>query len=396
LRDPDALVIRYGELALKGGNRRRYEQILRRNVAKALKPLGEVEVSVAHARILAYPKQRAMAMARRAAEVFGVTSVSPAYRVEANVEAICAQAGEVLDDYFARTIRGATLRFRVRVKRADKAFPMRSGELERVVADHVLIGKEGIEIDLREADLTLGIEVRGTENYVFLERLAGPGGLPVGTSGRGLCLLSGGIDSPVAAWLTMKRGMGVGFVSFDSFPYIGEGSMRKIEDLARRVTRFQGPAQWFVVPFTQIQEAIRDSCPERYRVVLYRRMMTRLASAIAQRAGYLALVTGESLGQVASQTIENIDLIGRAADRVILRPLITYDKEEAVTLARRIGTLELSSRPEPDCCTIFQPRAPVIFGQVEDCEFAESKLPMESLLRDALDRTRVQVLDPNE
>ncbi|MCA9001128.1 MAG: tRNA 4-thiouridine(8) synthase ThiI, partial [Planctomycetes bacterium] len=281
-------------------------------------------------------------------------------------------------------------------KRRDKRFPMTSIELERAVADAVLPEADLATVRLDHPDYELGIEIRGKENYVFLERIPGPGGLPVGTSGRGLCLLSGGIDSPVAAWLGMRRGLAMGFVSFHSFPYLGEGSKRKVADLARAVTHFQGTAQLFVVPFAEVQESIRDLCPERYRTVLYRRMMGRIASALCRKFSYGVLLTGENLGQVASQTMENMALIGDAADHLILRPLITYDKEEVIDIARKIGTFELSIRPEPDCCTVFQPAAPVIHGKVDDCAQAESVLDLEGLVHRAVENTEVHLIDPEE
>ncbi|MEZ6003670.1 MAG: tRNA uracil 4-sulfurtransferase ThiI [Planctomycetota bacterium] len=394
--EPDVLVIRYGELALKGGNRARYEQALARNIRAALRPLGEVKVRVAQARILAYPTRRARAMARRAAEVFGVKSVSPAYSVGADLDAIVERSREVLMDALERDPRPRPIRFAVRAKRADKTFPLASHLLAREVAGRILPGPEFLKVDLTDPEMVLGIEVRGNENYVFVERIPGPGGLPVGTSGKGLCLLSGGIDSPVAAWLSMKRGLTVDFVSFHSFPYLGDSSKAKIRELARAVSHYQGPARLFVVPFTAVQEGIRDAAPERYRTVLYRRMMTRIACAIAEREGHGALITGESLGQVASQTLENMGLIDAPADRLILRPLVTADKEQAIDLARSIGTLEISNRPEPDCCTVFQPRAPVIYGKQKHCVQAETRLPMETWIEDAVRDMEVFAIDSGE
>jgi len=209
-------------------------------------------------------------------------------------------------------------------------------------------------------------------------------------------LLSGGFDSPVAAYLSMKRGLEMGFITFHSFPYIGESSKRKIQDLARAVSRYQGKANFYVVPFTAAQEAIRDQCPERYRVVLYRRMMNRIACRIAGKRGYKALVTGENLAQVASQTLKNMDLIGRTSDLLVLRPLVGFDKEEIINVAERIGTFELSNRPEPDCCTLFQPRSPVIFGNPEECEAAEAELDIDALVEQAVQATECIVVDPDQ
>jgi thiamine biosynthesis protein ThiI len=396
LQEPDVLVIRYGEIALKGGNRKKYENALARMLRRALEPIGRAKIRVVHGRLYVYPETRSMRMAKRAAEVFGVKSVSPAWAVEASFESIVAGAKLLVDDLLERKQGALPITFCVRAKRADKRFPMTSIELERAVAEAILPGPDQVTVDLNHPEYELGIEVRGKENYVFLERLKGPGGLPVGTSGRGLCLLSGGIDSPVAAWLGMRRGLAMGFVSFHSSPYLGEGSKRKVADLARAVAHYQGNAQLFVVPFAEVQESIRDHCPERYRTVLYRRMMGRIASALCRQYGYGVLLTGENLGQVASQTMQNMSLIADAADHLILRPLVTYDKEEVIDIARKIGTFELSIRPEPDCCTVFQPAAPVIHGNVKDCTFAESKLDLQGLVDRAVANTEVHLVDPEE
>jgi thiamine biosynthesis protein ThiI len=249
---------------------------------------------------------------------------------------------------------------------------MTSTALDRFVADRILPGMRGVRVQLDDPELVLGIDVRLERTYVFVRRLPGPGGLPVGTLGRGLCLLSGGIDSPVAAWMTMKRGMHLGFVTFHSYPYVGDASKRKVIELARILARWQQPvSRLYVAPFAEIQTAIRDSAPESYRTVLYRRMMQRIAARIASENRMAALITGESLGQVASQTLENITCIAAAAPAMVLRPLIGFDKDETVHVARRIGTFEASAHQEPDCCTVFMPERPVLRGSIEACEDAE-------------------------
>ena len=214
--------------------------------------------------------------------------------------------------------------------------------------------------------------------------MRGPGGLPVGTLGRTMCLLSGGIDSPVAAWLTMKRGSRVDFCTFHSYPYIGESSKKKVLDLVRVLSRYQPRSRVHVVPFTHAQEAIRDHTPEPYRTILYRRMMQRIAARLGKRRRCGALVTGECLGQVASQTLENLGSIAAATAWPVLRPLISFDKEETIEIARRIGTFDVSSLPEPDCCTVFQPRKPVLRARPDDCEQAEAELDIESLVIEAV------------
>ena len=219
---------------------------------------------------------------------------------------------------------------------------------------------------------------------MFVEKLAGLGGLPVGTLGKAICLLSGGIDSPVAAWMAMKRGCRVGFATFHSYPFIGESSKRKTLDLARVLSRYQPSSRLWVVPFTEIQTTIRDTAPEGYRTVLYRRMMQRISSRLAEQWGAGALITGESLGQVASQTLENMTCIAEAASIPVLRPLVGFDKSDTIEIAERIGTLEVSNIQEPDCCTVFMPKKPVIRGKLDLCLEAESRMNMDELLEKAL------------
>jgi thiamine biosynthesis protein ThiI len=269
---------------------------------------------------------------------------------------------------------------------------MTSSELERYVADRVLPEDGSVAVELEAPMLELGIDVRPEHAFVFAERLPGPGGLPVGTLGRTLCLISGGIDSPVAAWMTMKRGAEVAFVTFHSAPYVGEPSVRKVEDLVRVLARWQPRTRLFVAPFGPVQEAIRDAAPEGYRTVLYRRMMQRIAARLAAGTGAGALVTGESLGQVASQTLENLTCIEAAADLPVLRPLVAFDKQETIALARRIGTFELSCLPEPDCCTVFMPRRPVIRGRPEVCLEIESGYDVQGLTDAAVERVEVRDL----
>jgi thiamine biosynthesis protein ThiI len=282
-------------------------------------------------------------------------------------------------------------------RRGEKRFPLKSSELDQYLAERLPEDLwDKLEVRLKGAELEIGVEVRAKRAYIYFERLAGAGGLPVGTLGRVACLLSGGIDSPVAAYYAMRRGCRVHFVSFLSPPYIGDATRAKILELVRQVGRFQPRSDVFFVPFTAIQEAIRDHAPAPYRTVLYRRMMQRLASRIAYRHKARALVTGESIGQVASQTLENITCIEDAADMPVIRPLIGFDKTETIDVAKRIGTLDISNLPEPDCCTVFMPPAPVIHGRVAECHAAEAELDMERLVRDALEGTEHMRLEGGE
>ncbi len=386
----ELILVRYGELATKGKNRGEFERTLARNIIAAAKPISPVRVERRRGRLFVHPERRAERVAQRLGDVFGITSVSTARRSALDLDSIEAAARLELDAAIAGIVERSgerAITFRVEASRADKRYPLTSFELDRAIADRVLPAyAERLKVRLEGPELVLGIEIREREAYVFANRLAGPGGLPVGTLGRAVCLLSGGIDSPVAAWMAMKRGCEVAFVSFHSFPYIGEGSRQKIVRLVKRLARFQPRSRLASVPFTAVQEAIRDAAPEGYRTVLYRRSMQRLASLVAveERAG--CLVTGESLGQVASQTMENLTCIGAAAGIPVLRPLIAFDKGETIAIAERIGTLEVSNVPEPDCCTVFMPKRPVTRGRIERCLQAESRIPLAELEHEAFMR----------
>jgi len=384
---PEMVLVRYGELALKGKNRGSFEHALIRNIQAATRQISPVKVERRRGRMAVFAERRTVDVAERLRDVAGIKTVSPAWGCEAEPEAIAALARRILHEELAGRAPDEMPTFRVQTSRADKDFPMVSTELDRFVADRALVGLEGVPIDLKNAELRLGIEVRTERAYVFVKRLKGPGGLPVGTLGRVMCLISGGIDSPVAAWLGMKRGCQVSFVTYHSYPYIGEASKKKVLDLVRQLSRYQPRSRVFVVPFTEIQTAIRDGAPEPYRTVLYRRFMQRLASQLAARDKCKALLTGESLGQVASQTLENMTCIEAAADLPVLRPLLTFDKEEAIDLAIRIGTYDISILPEPDCCTVFMPRKPIIHGRTRACEEAEARLDSDGLVERALEGT---------
>lgn len=391
LAAPEAILVRYAEIALKKGNRPMFERALVRNMREAAVNVSPVQVTRTFGRVTVVPERRASQVAERLANVPGVKTVSPVWGANsADPEDIARVAKALLDDALAEHPGPFPVTFRIRVKRSEKRFPMNSGEFEHYLGPKIIPGPEQVKVDLEHADLTLGIEVRADRTWLFLRTLNGPGGLPVGTLGRALVLLSGGIDSPVAAYLAMKRGCRVGYVSFHSSPYIGEGFLKKVSDLAHALGRFQARAKLFIVPFAKVQTAVRDHAPEPYRTVLYRRFMQRIADRLATLHDYQALTTGESLGQVASQTLENMECIGAVTDRMILRPLLTYDKEETIALARRIGTFDLSNVQEPDCCTVFQPSRPVIKGTLAECAAAEAELDVAGLVERAVHGTELR------
>jgi len=367
------VLCRYGELFLKAGNRRLFERALADNARVALADLPRARVEQTHGRLLVrLPTDDDDEAAGRLTRVFGLDSLSVAHEVEAkaDLDAITASAVEAAQAACARE-RPAS--FKIEARRADKRFPHSSMDIARHVGARVQAATS-LPVDVHKPALRLGIEVGTDVAYVFAAEHDAPGGLPVGASGSGLLLLSGGIDSPVASWLAAKRGLALDAVYFHSPPYIGEKSRDKVLALGKLLARWQALRSVTVVPFTTAQKRLRDAGPAELAVVLYRRMMMRIADVIADKLGAAALVTGENLGQVASQTIENMTAIQAAARRVVLRPLITYDKVETTALARRIGTYETSILPFEDCCSLFVPTHPATRARAQDAERVEETL----------------------
>ena len=389
--EPNAQVfVRYGELSLKGGNRAFFERTLKNNLRAALADFGEVKVHGIRGRLLVSAQASGARIAEKCSRVFGVTSVSPAVPALLDVDAITEVARQCAAETIANQFMGKEqVRFRTKVNRAEKRFPLMSRDFEIHLADAIMPEHPQLKVDLSNPELTLEVDVRSEGAWVFSSRLPGPGGLPVGTMGRAFCLLSGGIDSPVAAWMAMKRGMRVEFVSFYSFPHVGPQSRAKIITLAEKLAGWQPTTVLHMVPFAEYQEAVRDECPPAYRTVLYRRAMQRISTRIAWRRKGKVLITGESVGQVASQTLENMTVIEEASGLPVLRPLVTFDKTETIQWARAIGTYELSNLPAPDCCTVFQPERPVIYGRIEEAHEAEAFLDVDALTLNALRNTEL-------
>jgi thiamine biosynthesis protein ThiI len=368
------ILCRYGEIFLKSGNRRRFERVLHDNLRRALADLPGARIEAPYGRVLVrLPASDADEAAARLARVFGLVSFSVAREVAADADGAGIFAAAVAEARAAKE-RGQARTFKIEARRADKRFPISSLELARLAGARVA-ADTGLAVDVHEPDLRVGIEVgQAGSAFVYAGTQAGPGGLPVGTAGRALLLLSGGIDSPVAGWLAAKRGLALDAVYFHSPPYIGEKSKDKVVALARILARWQAVRSVTVVGFTEIQKRLRDAGPAPLAVVLYRRMMMRIADALADGLEADALVTGENLGQVASQTIENMTTIEAAARRVVLRPLVTYDKVETTALARRIDTYETSILPFEDCCSLFVPPHPATAARAEDAARAEARL----------------------
>jgi thiamine biosynthesis protein ThiI len=384
------LLCRYGELFLKSGNRKRFESMLVNNVQAAIAGLPGARVENPHGRILVRVADAdAEEAAARVGRVFGLVSLSVARVVAAEETAIGDAAVAAMHAALERWPRARTgapapsPSFRVDANRADKSFPVPSMELGSRVGARV-VAATGLRVDLHAADLHIGVEVTSRGAFVYAGTRAAPGGLPVGVSGRGLLLLSGGIDSPVAGWLAAKRGLALDAIYFHSPPFIGEKSKDKVLTLGRILARWGALRSVTVVPFTDAQKQLRDARAAELAVVLYRRMMMRIADEIADGLGAGALVTGENLGQVASQTVENLTAIEAASRRVILRPLVTYDKVETTDLARRIGTFETSILPFDDCCSLFVPRHPATKARAQDAEKVEADVDVAGLVAAAV------------
>jgi thiamine biosynthesis protein ThiI len=376
----EAIVVRYGELFLKGANRWRFLEAVDRQVRRTVRDLGAVLRAV-HGRLLVEGVGHAPEALARLRLVFGVASVSPAWLLEPDVdgwEPLAVERGKLARARGART-------FAIATERPDKTFALRSSEICKRLGDAVRL-QAGMDVDLGRPDWTFHVEIGREAIFAWEGALPGAGGLPVGTGGRALLLLSGGIDSPVAGHLSQKRGVTLDAIYFDAFPYTGPGAREKAVDLARILSRPQGALDLYVVPFAKVQEQLRDGAPADWLVLLYRRMMVRVAERVAARTGAAALITGESLGQVASQTLENLACIEAAATLPILRPLISFDKSETIVLSRRLGTYDVSIRPHADCCALFVAKHPVTKGRADRLERFEAGIEWAAAVDDAVER----------
>jgi tRNA uracil 4-sulfurtransferase len=374
-----SVVVHYQEIALKGKNRPWFVARLARNVRQATSDLDVADVRVLMGRFEVVLGQSASwdAVSARLRDVFGIANYARAGRARLDVDAI-AQA--ILDDL--GTVQPET--FRVSARRADKRFPLTSPQIEREVGGRIKEAK-GWRVNLDEPALTIHVEALTNEAFYFFGKHRGAGGLPVGSSGRVACLLSGGIDSPVAAWRMMRRGCRVLFVHFHSYPILSRASQEKAREVARLLTRFQFESRLLLVPFGEIQQQVVLTVPPPLRVVIYRRLMVRIAERIARLHRAQALVTGEVVGQVASQTLENLTTIGSVATLPVLRPLIGMDKEEITLEAQRLGTYPISIIPDQDCCTLFTPRHPATRARRWDVESVEQALGIDEIVQRATD-----------
>ena len=374
----DVLLVRFGEVHLKGQNRPYFLRKLVSNVRRAVEDIGG-HVWLADSRIYVSQAQDMAQCIERVCKVFGVHSVSPAVEMDKDYEAIAAQCVEMM--------RGKTGSFKVNARRSDKRFPMDSMVLQRELGGRILEAMPHLKVDVHKPDHVMSVEIRDFA-YLYVDEVMGVGGMPMGTGGRAALLLSGGIDSPVAGWSIMKRGVQVQGIHFHSFPYTSERAKQKVLDLAAIMGEYAGNMLVHVVPFTEIQLAIHEKCPDELGTVLMRRYMMRIAQRLAQKNHCQALITGESIGQVASQTMEALVCTDQVVDMPVFRPLIGMDKLEIMDIARKIGTYETSIQPFEDCCTVFIPRHPCTKPKIEDLIQAEQALDSEALIQKAVEETQ--------
>lgn len=386
----NCILLRYGELSVKGKNKKDFEERLVRNIRQKLERFEGIKVSRHFGRLFVdLNGNPADLIVEELKDVFGLVGFSPAMRVATDLEVIKKATLQLLQS------QGEAVKtFKVECKRADKRFPTGSQEMNRLLGGYLLANSES-KVDVRKPDLYVHVEIRSMQDtYIFGNDIAGAGGLPVGTSGRVLLLLSGGIDSPVAGYLALKRGVELHAIHFHSYPYTSDRAKQKVIDLAKQLTRFGGKIRLHVVPFTEIQTEINKHCYESYTITIMRRFMLRIAEAVAKKNKALALVTGESLGQVASQTLQSMTAINAVTNMPILRPVIGWDKTEIIDISKKIDTYETSILPYEDCCTIFTPKAPKTRPDVEVCEYLETKLNVEQLVQEAVDGVEMMDFSP--
>lgn len=380
----EIILIKYGEIILKGLNRHIFEDKLVGNIKKAVGDSAHVYKSLAT--IYAQPREGADIdeLIAKIRNVFGIVSIARAAVCEKELSDICAAAAEYLKDELSQVKT-----FKVETKRADKKYPLKSPQISAEVGGALLDAFKNLSVDVKNPDLIVNVEVRESAAYVYGGRIRGRGGMPTGTAGKAMLLLSGGIDSPVAGYMIAKRGATLEGIHFFSHPFTSELAKQKVLDLARELKGFTGSLRVHIVPFTQPQLQMREKCPAEHLTLIMRRMMMMIASEIAKKQGALCLVTGESLGQVASQTMEALAVTDDAASLPCFRPVIGMDKEDIVAIARDIGTFETSILPYEDCCTIFVPKHPTTRPKLEKILASEALLDVETLVRDAVEGTEV-------
>ncbi|WP_155965613.1 tRNA uracil 4-sulfurtransferase ThiI [Streptococcus ruminantium] len=386
------IMIRYGELSTKGKNKMRFVNKLRNNIKHVLSVYPEVTVYFDRDRGHVYLNGADyQAVSTSLKKIFGIQSFAPSYKVEKSVQALKQAVQGIMKEIYRE---GMT--FKIAARRSDHSFELDSRDLNQVLGDAVFTAIPNVQVQMKSPDITLRVEIRSDAAYISHEEIRGAGGLPVGTSGKGMLMLSGGIDSPVAGYLALKRGVEIEVLHFASPPYTSPGALKKAHDLTRKLTAFGGSITFIEVPFTEIQEEIKEKAPEAYLMTLTRRFMMRIADRVRQERGAMVIVNGESLGQVASQTLESMQAINAVTNTPIIRPVVTMDKLEIIEIAQEIDTFDISIQPFEDCCTIFAPDRPKTNPKIKNVEQYESRMDVEALVERAVAGIIVSDITPRE
>ena len=384
------IMVRYGELSTKGKNRMRFINKLKHNMKHVLSIYPDVRVVADRDRAHIYLNGTDyVSVAESLKQIFGIQGFSPSYKVEKNLETIKKAVQDVMKDVYHEG-----LTFKITSKRSDHNFEMDSRELNQYLGSAVFEVLPDIQAQMKGPDVNLKVEIREEAAYLSYEHIKGAGGLPVGTAGRGMLMLSGGIDSPVAGYLALKRGVDIEAVHFASPPYTSPGALKKAQDLTRKLTKFGGNIDFIEVPFTEIQEEIKEKAPEAYLMTLTRRFMMRITDLIREERNGLVIINGESLGQVASQTLESMRAINAVTATPIIRPVVTMDKLEIIDIAQKIDTFDISIQPFEDCCTIFAPDRPKTNPKIKNVEQYEKRMDVEGLVERAVAGIKVTTITP--
>lgn len=378
----EVIMAKYGEIALKGLNRSNFEDLLVKNIKRRLKTVGDFEITRRQSTVYIKPLSENADIdeaLKKVSRVFGIAAVQKSLVLPKDMDEIIKQGIPYLKDELEKAKS-----YKVEAKRSDKSFPLTSPQIQQALGDAITDAFPDLPVDVHEPDMTVLVEIRDKGAYVNARKIPAVGGMPVGSNGNGLVLLSGGIDSPVAAYMMAKRGLKVDAVHFQSPPYTSERALLKVESLCEKLTEYCGDIRFYCVPFTEIQEALRDNCDGDYFTVIMRRLMLKIANTLCDKGSYGALITGESVGQVASQTLAAINCTDRAAEYPVLRPLVGMDKKEIVEIARKIDTFETSILPYEDCCTVFTPKHPRTKPRVKDVIAEEEKFDFAPLIEKAI------------
>jgi len=390
----EIILVKFGEMALKGLNKKTFEDMLKKNIKRRIKSLGKFELTSAQSTIYIIPLDEDTDLSEvveRVGKIFGIAALCRACVCEKEFGDIAEKTVEYSADVLNRAKT-----FKVNAKRSDKAFAMKSPEICAELGGIILEKFPHLSVDVKNPDVTVTVEVRDTNAYVHAENIKGAGGLPVGSSGKAMLLLSGGIDSPVAGWMMAKRGIHISAIHYVSPPYTSDRAQLKVEQLCDKLTDYCGGIAFFCVPFTEIQEAIKDNCPEEFFTIIMRRLMMEIAQKIAEKDDCLALITGESVGQVASQTMAAMACTDAVCHMPVFRPCVGMDKTEIIETARKIDTFEISIEPYEDCCTVFTPKHPKVRPRLEDIEKAQNAFDFAPLVQKAVEGTTMKLFDFNK